>query len=286
MDDILQVNHLFKSYGDFQLKDVSFRMEKGTIMGFVGENGAGKTTTIKSILNLIERDHGSIQVFGMDNIEQEGQIKEQIGVVFDETYFHGNLRAADIGRIHKNIFRSWDQPLFEGYLKKFRLPSNKMIKDYSRGMKMKLSIATALSHHPKLLILDEPTSGLDPVVRNEILDIFLDFIQDEEHAILFSSHITSDLEKIADYITFIHEGQVVFSESKDELLYQYGVLKCGEEEFRTLSRSDYIGYNHNRFGYEVLIKDKNRIARKNPDAVIDNVTVEDIILYYVKGEAK
>lgn len=286
MDDILQVNHLFKSYGDFQLKDVSFRMEKGTIMGFVGENGAGKTTTIKSILNLIERDHGSIQVFGMDNIEQEGQIKEQIGVVFDETYFHGNLRAGDIGRIHKNIFRSWDQPMFEGYLKEFRLPANKMIKDYSRGMKMKLSIATALSHHPKLLILDEPTSGLDPVVRNEILDIFLDFIQDEEHAILFSSHITSDLEKIADYITFIHEGQVVFSESKDELLYQYGVLKCGEEEFRNLSRTDYIGYRHNRFGYEVLVKDKSRIARKNPNAVIDNVTVEDIILYYVKGEAK
>lgn len=286
MDDILQVSHLSKSYGDFQLKDVSFRLPKGMIMGFVGENGAGKTTTIKSILNLIQRDHGAIEIFGLDNIKDEQKIKEQIGVVFDEIYFQPNLRAREIALIHKAIFRTWDQALFDRYLKEFDLPAGKIIKDYSRGMKMKLSIATALSHHPKLLILDEPTSGLDPVVRNEILDIFLDFIQDEEHAILFSSHITSDLEKIADYITFIHQGQVVFSRAKDELLYQYGLLKCSEEDFCKLSRSDYVGCRKNQFGCEVLVKDKTYAARLLPGALIDNVTIEDIILFYVKGDKK
>ncbi len=282
----LQVENLSKQYDKFKLNNISFSLPKGCIMGFIGENGAGKTTTIKLILNLIKRDSGNIKIFGLDNIEYEKEIKEQIGVVLDESYFHDSLRPTDISKIMKNVFSNWDDDLFVSYLDKFNLPDNKIIKDYSKGMKAKLAIATALAHKPKLLILDEATSGLDPIVRSEILDIFLDFIQDDEHSILLSSHITSDLEKVADYITFIHEGNIIFSESKDNLIYNYGLLKCGLNEFSKIDSSDIIGYRKNDFGYDVLVKNKMQMRMKYKNYIIDSTSLEEIMLFYIKGITK
>ncbi len=280
MENILEIKNLSKKYDSFTLDNLSFRLPKGAIMGFVGENGAGKTTTLKLILNLIRRDSGSVQLFGLDNIKEEKRIKENLGVVFDENCFHELFTVQDINRILKGVYKNWDEALFFQYMKDFGLTGKKIIKEFSRGMKMKLSIAAALSHHPKLLLLDEATSGLDPIVRNEILDIFLDFIQDEEHGILFSSHITGDLEKIADYVTFIHEGNLIFSKSKDELLYDYGILKCGTNDLTKINSADIVKSKKNAFGYEVLISNKRKNASKYKTFVLDNTTIEDIMLFY------
>lgn len=282
MDYILTLKDVCKTYPGFTLNNVSFEIPKGSIMGFIGENGAGKTTTIKLILNEIKRDKGAITVFGMDNIRDERKIKEQIGVVFDEGFFHMGFVARDIAKVMRNFYSAWDDSLFARYLKQFDLPENKTIKEYSKGMKMKLSVAVALSHKPKLLILDEATSGLDPVVRSKILDIFQEFIQDESHSILLSSHITSDLERIADYITFIHQGTVAFSRSKDDLLTQYGVIKCGAADYSKIDRSDIVGSRHNEFGWEVLVSDRGRCRRKYPGLAIDSTTLDELMLFYAK----
>ncbi|MGN9163767.1 ABC transporter ATP-binding protein [Tissierellaceae bacterium HCP3S3_D8] len=284
MEHILSVENLSKKYNGFHLKDVGFNIPKGSIVGLVGENGAGKTTTIKLILNLIKRDSGSIKILGLDNIENEKEIKERIGVVLDENYFHDNLRPVDISRIMKSIYNNWNEDIFFEYLVKFKIPKDKIVKEFSKGMKMKLSIAAALCHDPQLLILDEPTGGLDPVVRSEILDIFLDFIQDEEKSILFSTHITSDLDKIADYIIFIHDGKIVFNEDKDELVDNYGIIKCGAEDFNRLEKSDIVGYRKNKFGYEVLVNNRREVENKYKNLVIDSVNLEDIMLFYIRGE--
>lgn len=284
MENNLQVKNLCKNYQTFQLKNVSFSVPKGCIMGFVGENGAGKTTTIKLILNEIKRDGGSIDIFGLDNIKDERKIKEQIGIVFDDCYFHKEFNATDISKILRKIYRNWDQAQYESYLRKFSLTPDKKISEYSKGMKMKLSIACALAHNPKLLILDEATSGLDPIMRSDILDIFLEFIQDDEHSVLFSSHITSDLEKVADYVTFIHNGSIVFSRSKDDLLYQYGILKCGSSELSKINTEDIVRCRKNQFECEILIADKEKARRKYPNYVIDNATLDEIMLLYVKGD--
>ena len=280
MENILEIKNLSKKYDSFMLNNLSFRLPKGSIMGFVGENGAGKTTTLKLILNLIRRDSGSVRIFGLDNIKEEKRIKEDLGVVFDENCFHELFTVQDINRILKGVYKNWDEALFFQYMKDFGLAGKKTIKEFSRGMKMKLSIAAALSHHPKFLLLDEATSGLDPIVRNEILDIFLDFIQDEEHGVLFSSHITGDLEKVADYVTFIHEGNLIFSKSKDELLYDYGILKCGTNDLAKIDSADIVKTKKNAFGYEVLISDKRKNASKYKSFVLDNTTIEDIMLFY------
>ena len=284
MSDILQVNNLCKNYKTFQLRNVNFSLPKGSIMGFVGENGAGKTTTIKLILNEIQRDGGSINIFGLDNIKDERKIKEQVGVVFDDCYFHKEFTAAGISKILSKVYTSWDENLYSSYLKKFNLARDKKISEYSKGMKMKLSIACALAHKPKLLILDEATSGLDPIMRSDILDIFLDFIQDEEHSVLFSSHITSDLEKVADYVTFIHDGSIIFSRSKDDLLYKFGVLKCGNNDFAKIDKADIVRFRKNNFECEVLVADKEKAKRSYPSFVVDNATIDEIMLLYVKGE--
>lgn len=286
MDQVLVLKDVCKSYPGFDLDHVSFQLPKGSIMGFIGENGAGKTTTIKLILNEISRKSGSIQLFGMDNIKDERRIKEQIGVVFDEGFFHMGFVTRDIAKVMRNFYRTWDDALFLRYLKDFQLPDNKTIKEYSKGMKMKLSIAVAMAHKPKLLILDEATSGLDPVMRSEILDIFQDFIQDEEHSILLSSHITSDLERIADYITFIHQGKILFSRAKDELLMQYGVIKCGAADYSKLDRADIVGSRHNEFGWEVLVSDRGRCRRKYPGLMVDSASLDEIMLFYGKGIGK
>ncbi len=280
--DILKAENLTKHYSGFSLNKISFNLPKGSIMGLIGENGAGKTTTIKLLLNLIKKDSGKITIFGLDNIKHEMKIKQDIGVVLDESSFHDNLKPKDISTFMGNIYDKWDNKKFFDYLNIFNLPQNKIVKDYSKGMKMKLSIAAALSHNPKLLILDEPTGGLDPVVRSEILDIFMDFIQDDEKSILFSTHVTSDLDKIADYITFIHKGNLVFTESNDEINDNYGIIKCGINEFNKIDRKDILGYRKNKFGYEVLINNKqNSIYR---DFIIDPANLEDIMLYHIRGD--
>ncbi|MEG0692240.1 MAG: ABC transporter ATP-binding protein [Oscillospiraceae bacterium] len=284
MDNAIMVKGISKTYKDFKLKDISFTLPSGCIMGFIGENGAGKSTTLKAILNLISHESGEIQVLGMDSIKDEKEIKKQVGVVFDESNFHDNLKIHDISKIMSMVYDNWDAELFGSYLKKFKLPSNKIMKEFSRGMKMKLSIAVALSHHPKLLILDEATSGLDPIVREEILDIFLEFIQDESHSILVSSHITSDLDKIADYITFIHNGEIVFSESKLDLIDKMGMVNCGFNQFNELNKNEIICYRKSEFGYEILIQDKHRFRINHRDITVDSVTVEQIMLFYVRGE--
>ena len=286
MENAIVVKNLRKNYKDFQLKDISFSVPKGCIMGFVGENGAGKTTTLKGILNLINRDGGSVEIFGMDNIKDEKKIKEDIGVVFDECCFYDSLNPKESSKIMKRIYKNWDEKIFNDYLKKFQIPDKKIIKEFSKGMKMKLSIAIALSHKPKLLIMDEATSGLDPIVREEILDIFLDFIQDEEHSILMSTHITGDLDKIADYITFINNGEIIFSKSKDELSYNMGIVKCGKKEFENIDKDFIVSYRKNNFGYEILTNKKEMFIDKYQDIVVDKASIEDIMLFYIRGERK
>ncbi|HBI7002529.1 TPA: ABC transporter ATP-binding protein, partial [Clostridium perfringens] len=227
----LEISQLSKKYSEFELNNISFSLPKGSIMGLIGRNGSGKTTIIKSLLNLIKYDSGNIKLFGTDIATLNKNIKNDIGVVFDEINFHENLTPKKISYIMSKVYSAWDTPLYTKYLFQFQLPTNKKIKEFSKGMKMKLSLAVALSHHPKLLILDEPTSGLDPIVRNEILDIFLKFTQNKENSILISSHITSDLEKIADYITFIDNGDLIFTNNKNFIINNYCIVECSKEDF-------------------------------------------------------
>lgn len=241
MNAILQVENLTKQYADFKLDHVSFSVPKGTIMGLIGENGAGKSTTINAILDLIHKDDGTVTFWGQE-LSSTKQIKEDVGVVFDGINFYETLTPAKVGKIAGAAYKQWDGHLFQDYLKRFQLPADKEIKSLSKGMKMKLCIAVALSHNPKLLILDEATSGLDPVMRDDILDVFLEFVQDENHSILMSSHITTDLEKVADYITFIHQGKVLFCKTKDELRYNYGIIPhSGRDLLWNISASYYAG---------------------------------------------
>ena len=282
--NILEVKNLNKEYNSFKLKDINLSLPKGMIMGLIGENGAGKTTTIKSILNLTSIDSGEINIFGMDMKEEAKKIKEDIGVVLDDSFLSEHLTPKDINQIMKNIYSNWDEDLFLEYLKDFKLPLKQESKDFSSGMKVKLKIAVAISHYPKLLILDEPTSGLDPVARSEILDIFQDFIQDGENSILVSSHITSDLEHIADYITFINDGKILLSKTRDELLEQYGIVRCSKEDFEKIDENDYEKYKINKYEYDVLVSNKKEFKRKYDFKVIDKPTLDDIMLIYIKGE--
>ena len=283
MENILEAKNLCKKYNQFELKNVNLTLPKGMIMGLIGENGAGKTTTIKSILNLTNST-GEINIFGLNVKKYDKKIKQDIGVVLNENFFSEYLNPKDINKIMKNIYKNWDEKLYFKYLEDFKLPQNKISKEFSSGMKMKLKIAVALAHHPKLLILDEPTSGLDPVARSEILGIFQDFIQNGENSILVSSHITSDLEHIADYITFINDGEIVLSKTRDELLEEYGIVKCNKAEFEKINKKDYVKYKVNRYEYDVLVENKSEFKRKYDFNVIDKPTLEDIMLIYIKGE--
>ena len=283
MENILEAKNLCKKYNQFELKNVNLTLPKGMIMGLIGENGAGKTTTIKSILNLTNST-GEINIFGLNVKKYDKKIKQDIGVVLNENFFSEYLNPKDINKILKNIYKNWDEKLYFKYLEDFKLPQNKISKEFSSGMKMKLKIAVALAHHPKLLILDEPTSGLDPVARSEILDIFQDFIQNGENSIFVSSHITSDLEHIADYITFINDGEIVLSKTRDELLEEYGIVKCSKAEFEKINKKDYVKYKVNRYEYDVLVENKSEFKRKYDFNVIDKPTLEDIMLIYIKGE--
>ena len=285
MTNSIEIKGLNKAYRDFALKDVSLTLPGGSILGLIGENGAGKTTTIKCILNLIRRDSGEIRLLGRDNIQEERLVKQDIGLVLDECFFHDTLRASDVERILRPAYQNWDSGLFHEYLEKFKLPERQFIKEYSRGMKMKLSLAAALAHRPRLLILDEATSGLDPVVRDEILEEFLGFICDEDHAILISSHITSDLEKVADYIAYLHQGRIVLSGSKDEILENFGRVGCSQAELEKLDRTDLLRVRRGSFGCEALVKNRSAFHRKHPGLMVDAVKLDDIMLFISKGEA-
>ena len=277
------VRDLCKGFDGFLLDHVSFQVPKGRIVGFIGENGAGKSTTINLILDELKRDHGQIQIFGKENTISS--VREEIGVVFDECSFHDVFNTSDIEKILSGVYKSWDSSLYRQYLKRFKIPERKPIGSFSKGMKMKLSIICAMAHKPKLLILDEATTGLDPVVRDEMLDLFLEFIQDEERSIFFSSHITSDIQKIADYVILIHQGKIIFEEQKDDLVYSFGIVKCGKEKFASISPEDYITHRNTNVSVECLVRDKEAIRRKYKDIVVDNATLEDIMLFYIKGGA-
>ena len=286
MDTVLEVQGLKKKYekSDFRLDDISFSLPSGAIMGLVGENGSGKTTTIGCILNTIIKDSGTVRIFGKEMKDESTEIREDIGVVFDANNFSDDLTAAKLSSVMKQVYENWDNDLFNEYLKKFNLSAKQKIKAYSRGMTMKLGIAVALSHHPKFLILDEATSGLDPIARDEILDVFLDFVQDETHSILLSSHITTDLEKIADYITFIHEGRLILTAKKDDLIYNYGVIRCKSSQFEKIDKDDMVAYKRREHQIDVLVSDKRAVEKKYNGFVIDNVSIENIMLLLVKGE--
>jgi len=286
MNNILEVKGLSKKYkdSDFAIRDINFSLPAGVIMGFVGENGAGKSTTINCILNTIIKDEGSVQVFGREMTDDTIDIRDDIGVVYDSNSFPTHLTPAQISSSMKYIYSKWDDGLFKEYLAKFKLPASQKIKTFSRGMTMKLGVAVALSHHPKLLLLDEATSGLDPIMRDDILDVFLDFVQDENRSILLSSHITSDLEKVADYITFIHEGRIIFSETKDNLIYNYGVMRCKAAQFEQINKEDFLAFRRHDYQIDVLVEDRQLAQRKYPNVIMDNVAIEDIMLMLVKGE--
>ena len=284
MEAIIKVKNLNKKYEGFELKNISFEIPEGSIVGLIGENGAGKTTTIKSILNIINSE-GEIQVLGKDIKQNEKEIKSKLGVVLDDSFLSEYLTPKKINSIMKDFYNTWDKKLFEKYIKIFKLPENKMIKDFSSGMKMKLKIATAISHKPQILILDEPTSGLDPIVRNEILDIFRQFIaEDETRSILVSTHITTDLEHISDYIMFIKNGEITLNLPTSEILENYGIVKCDEKDFSKISKEDYEYYRKEKYQYEVLVKNKKMIKSKYGISTIDKASIEDIMLFYIKGE--
>lgn len=279
----IEIKGLEKRYDGFQLGSFDLTLPSGCIMGLVGENGAGKSTTIKLIMNAIGRDAGEISVLGVDNRSAGFRdVKEDIGVVLDEAYFPEVMSARNVGKVMALTYKNWDAAAFEGYLKKFSLAPDKIFKDYSRGMRMKLAIAAALSHGAKLLILDEATSGLDPMARDELLDIFNDFTRDENCSILLSSHIVSDLEKICDYIAFLHRGRLVLCEEKDRLLEEYALVRLPEERLRELSEESIISRRASGYGTEALV-----LRGGIPAAIpTEHTSLEDIILFLAKGDER
>ncbi len=282
MDNVLEIKNLTKKYKDnVGIENISFNVPKGSIVGLIGRNGAGKTTIIKTILDIIKKDSGEIKIVGQDKLEDH--IKNNIGVVFDGSTFTESLNLIKLNNILKNIYVNWNEEVYFKYIDKMQLPLKKKFKEFSKGMKMKLSIIVSLSHNAKLLILDEATSGLDPVVRDEILDLFLDFIQDENNGILVSSHITSDLEKVSDYIVFIDKGKVIFFESKDKILYEYGILKCTEDELDKVDKRYILKQIKTNYGYKVIITNKEEIKKQYSNLVIDNCTIDELMVIYTKG---
>lgn len=279
----IEIRSLCKHYKGFSLDDLNLDLPYGCVLGLVGENGAGKSTTIRLIMDTLERDGGTVSVLGADNQSKEFlDLKEDIGVVLDETFVPEVINAKQMGKIMAGTYKNWDQAVYDGWIRRFELPLDKKFKDYSRGMTMKLGIAAALSHHPRLLLLDEATGGLDPMVREELLEVFADFAAEEGHAVLLSSHIVSDLERICDYIAFLHKGRLVLCEEKDLLLDKYGILKCSREQLANIPEEAIHGRRVGTYGVEALVE-REFMPR---DAVVDRASLEDIILYMVKGEQK
>ncbi|MBQ9484269.1 MAG: ABC transporter ATP-binding protein [Ruminiclostridium sp.] len=285
-ENAIEINGLTKKYDGFTLDNVSFNVPKGSIMGFIGQNGAGKTTTIRSLLNIIKTDGGEIKMLGLDHIKNEYDIKERIAVVFDELPFHDSFTGAALSKMFAGLYGAWDEKKFFSLCDRFGLPTKKKLGKFSKGMKMKMQIATALSHNAELLIMDEATTGLDPVVRNEILDMFREYLMEGDRSILMSSHITSDLEKIADSVTFIDKGKILLTGYKDDILDSHGVIKCTKAEYKEIAPDDFISARVTDFGAEVMVADRAAAANKYSGATIEKTTLEDIMLFYVNREKR
>ncbi|MCM1327018.1 MAG: ABC transporter ATP-binding protein [Lachnoclostridium sp.] len=300
--NIIEVKNITKDYGDFKLDNISFSVSKGSVCGFIGQNGAGKTTTIQIILDAINKDAGEIYLFGESTEKDSAALRENIGVVFDEMGFHDFLTARQINTIMKNIYKNWDEKKYFEYLKLFSLPTRKACGSFSRGMRMKLQIATALSHEAKLLIMDEPTSGLDPIVRNEMLQIFHEYVMQDDHTILLSSHITGDLEKLADEVVFIDGGKIVLKGNKEKILERHGILQCKKEELKKIDKSLIVATDiatdisnlssreteqepaaklERKTEVKVLINDRITAKEKYPEMTIEPAGLEEIMIYYV-----
>lgn len=286
MDYILEVENLSKDYkkGDFQLKNISFKLPQGYILGLIGENGSGKTTTLSIILNLKKKKGGIVKLFGKTMDINDVEMKEKIGMVFDMNCFPTTMTSKGISKVFSKIYKNWDESYFFKTLERFNIPINKKIKEYSKGMLMTLSIVVALSYHPQLLVLDEATSGLDPVRREEMLDLFLEFIGNGKNSIIFSSHITNDIEKIADFVSFIHQGETFLNDEKDNLIYNYGIMRCGKEQFLQLEKEEVVRYLRKDYEYRILISKKKKFENQYPNIIIDNPSLEEIIYLISKGE--
>ncbi len=277
----IELKNVVKTFDNFTLGPINIHIPKGVIVGFIGQNGAGKSTTIKLLLGLLHKDDGKIYLLGNQDYTNIA-IKDKLGIVFDDLLMPEEMCLTDVEQFCSRVYTKWDTKSFHQFITKFNLPLKQRIKNYSRGMRMKLSMAIALSHNAELLILDEATSGLDPIVRDEILDILLEFMQDENHSILVSSHILSDLEKVADYIAFIHEGKILFFETKDELKENYGICSLSTQEAELLDDKAIIGKRTHAFGQDILVKKSlvpNTIKLQKP-------SIEDIMVYFIKGEKK
>lgn len=281
-ENICEIRNLSKRYGDFALECVSFDIPRGAIVGLIGENGAGKSTTINCLLGEVAPDGGEIRIFGRDLADES--VRDRIGVVFDENHFPEIFTPAEIGRFMAGIYSDWDADAYRSRLTNFGLPEDKKTGEFSRGMKVKLAFAVALSHNAEFLVLDEATSGLDPVVRDDILDALLEFVQDERHSVLVSSHITSDLEKIADYIAFLHRGKLVFCLPKDELADEYGVVHCGAADFERLEPEIVVAWRREEFQTRALVRNRVRAAELLPDAIVAPAELDEIMLFYAKGD--
>lgn len=283
MEYSLEVNNLSRKFDAFQLKDISFKLEPGYIMGFIGPNGSGKTTTIKLIMNLLRKDSGEINIFGKDNIKFEKEIKDRIGFVYDDMYYYENMTIREMKDIVAPFYSKWDDDQFNKYLDQFNLSASMDIKDLSKGMKMKFSLSLALSHDADFIILDEPTAGLDPIVRRELLDILYNIIQNENKSIFFSTHLTTDLEKIADYITFINRGRMVFSKSIEDIFDTYKLIKGDSLLLDKINKKDFIGLREHNLGFEALVYEDMVRGLSKEDIIIDKPSLEDIMYYHIKG---
>ncbi|WP_428911792.1 ABC transporter ATP-binding protein [Niallia sp. Krafla_26] len=285
MENVIELQHVNKAFKGFELKDLSVSVKKGFVTGFIGGNGAGKSTTIKLIMNLLQPDSGEVTIFGMNYKKNEKEIKQRIGFVFDHNVFYETISLSDIKKIIKPSYKRWDDSLFNDYVDRFELPLKKKLKTFSKGMMMKASLAIALSHHPELIIMDEPTSGLDPIFRRELLDVLRDLMQDGERTIFFSTHITTDLDRIADYITFIHNGEHIFTKENYKIEEEYAIVKGESNLLDRDTEREFIGIRKSKHGFEALTTNKQRTLRVFGDTVmLEKPTLEDIMLYTKKGE--
>ncbi|QRN86216.1 ABC transporter ATP-binding protein [Clostridia bacterium] len=289
MENILEINGITKRYKDFTLDNINLSLQKGSIMGFIGPNGAGKSTTIKAILNLIRIDEGNIEFFGKDSKKFEREIKNRIGFVLDRSHFYKEISLENMKNIVAPFYEDWNEMMFQEYLKRFELNPKKKIKALSKGMTMKFTLSLALSHNAELLIMDEPTDGLDPVVRHEVVEILNELTRTEEKTILYSTHITSDIDRLVDYVTYINRGKIVLSESKESLYDTYAMIQGPEEvlskELLRKQASDIVGFNRNAFGFKALVKNPQSIRSRYQNSIhYANPTLEEILIYHKKGE--
>lgn len=274
----IELRNVYKDFGEFSLKNINLNIPCGYIVGLVGENGSGKSSLIKTILNLVKADKGEVNILGENDLENNREVLGKTGVFLDDFYLPVEFTIIQIENIMKDIYSNWESDRFFDLIERFDLPLDKKIGEFSKGMKVKATLAITLSHNASLLILDEPTSGLDSVIRNELLEIFLDFMQEPNNSILLSSHISSDLEKIADYIAYIEDGEILFVESKDTIIYEYGIIRCKKSQLGEIDLEDIIAYKENSMGYDIIISNKNYARKKYENLTIDDVNIDELIL--------